>query len=96
MLKRKHFLSFEEFFGQKCIFLQKDLQGRICHSNFAVQSSRGDGRLQAKRLLGAHNRNPAKDLYLLRGFTILYSSYAQDYKCTSRADKENQVEQEIT
>ena len=68
MLNCKHFLSFEEFFGQKCIFLQKDLQGVVCHSNFAVQSSRGEGRLQAKRLLRAHNKNPCERPLPFAGF----------------------------
>ena len=92
----KHFLRFEELFAEICIFLQKDLEGVVCHSNFAVQSSRDDSRLQAKGSCEHTIETPAKVLYLLRGFTFLYSSYAQDYKCTSRADKKNQVEQEIT
>jgi len=38
------YLTFEEFFAGICIFLQKGLEGVVCHSNFAVLSSRSDSR----------------------------------------------------
>ena len=62
------YLTFEESFAEICIFLKKGLECVVCHSNFAVQSSRDDSRLQAKRLLRAHNRNPCESSLPFAGF----------------------------
>jgi len=66
----KHNLRFEESFAENCIFLQKGLEGVVCHGNFAVQSTGSDAIKRLIKTSVQDTQTSHKDFQLLRGSVV--------------------------